>query len=66
MHAKGGKNISPMIPGKYLLLLRRDLVCTKRTLATEYLAYNLGHNILELYNVLVQILLTTSKTKRDI
>ena len=28
--------------------------------------YNLGHNILELYNVLVQIRLTTSKTKRDI
>ena len=28
--------------------------------------YNLGHNILYLYNVLVQIQLTTSKTKRDI
>ena len=28
--------------------------------------YNPGHNILELYNVLVQIQLTTSKTKRDI
>ena len=28
--------------------------------------YNLGHNILELYNVLVQIQLTTSKTIRDI
>ena len=28
--------------------------------------YNLGHNILELYNVLVQTQLTTSKTKRDI
>ena len=28
--------------------------------------YNLGHNIMELYNVLVQIRLTTSKTKRDI
>ena len=27
---------------------------------------NLDHNILELYNVLVQIRLTTSKTKRDI
>ena len=26
--------------------------------------YNLGHNILELCNVLVQIRLTTSKTKR--
>ena len=26
---------------------------------------NLGHNILELYNVLVQIRLTTSKTERD-
>ena len=30
------------------------------------LAYNLGHNILELYNVLVQIRLATSKTKRNI
>ena len=28
--------------------------------------YNLGHNILELYNVLVQIQLTTSKTEHDI
>ena len=28
--------------------------------------YNLGHIILELYNVLIQIRLTTSKTKRDI
>ena len=28
--------------------------------------YNPGHNILELYNVVVQIRLTTSKTKRDI
>ena len=27
---------------------------------------NPGHNILELYSVLVQIQLTTSKTKRDI
>ena len=28
--------------------------------------YNLGYNILELYNVLVQIRLTTTKTKRDV
>ena len=28
--------------------------------------YNLGHTILELYNVLIQIRLTASKTKRDI
>ena len=28
--------------------------------------YNLGHNILELYNVFVAIRLTTSKTKRGI
>ena len=27
--------------------------------------YILGHNILELYNVFIQIRLTTSKTKRD-
>ena len=31
----------------------------------KFCTYNLGHNILELYNVLVQIRLTTSKTKRD-
>ena len=28
--------------------------------------YNLGHNILEHYNVLIQTQLTTSKAKRDI
>ena len=28
--------------------------------------YNLGHNILELYNVLVKIRITTGKAKRDI
>ena len=28
--------------------------------------YSLGHNIFELYNVLAQIQLTTSKAKRDI
>ena len=30
------------------------------------LIYNLGHNILELYNVLIQTRLTTSKAKHDI
>ena len=30
------------------------------------LSYNLGDNILELYNVLIQTRLTASKTKRDI
>ena len=29
-------------------------------------SYNLGHNILQFYNVLIQIRLTTSKAKRDI
>ena len=29
-------------------------------------SYNLGHNILELYNVLVQVGIATSKTKVDI
>ena len=28
--------------------------------------YNFDHSILELYNVLIQTRLTTSKTKRDI
>ena len=31
-----------------------------------FMSFNLGRNILELYNVLVHIRLTTSKTKRDI
>ena len=30
------------------------------------LVYNLGHNIFEIYNVLVEIRLTTSKAKRGI
>ena len=34
--------------------------------ATRKFSDNLGHNILGLYNVLVQIRLTTSKTKHDI
>ena len=32
----------------------------------ESIVYNLGHNILKRYNVLVQIRLTTSKTERGI
>ena len=32
----------------------------------DLINYNHGHNILELYNVLIQTRLTTSKTKRDI
>ena len=31
-----------------------------------YSNHNLGHNMLELYNVLIQTRLTTSKTKRDV
>ena len=45
------------------------LLCvTMRVRTTVFAAtnYNLGHNILELYNVLAQIRLTTSKTKRGI
>ena len=30
------------------------------------LNFNLGHNILEFYHVLIQTRLTTSKTKRDV
>ena len=44
------------------------LLCvTMRVRTTVFAAtnYNLGHNILELYNVLAQIRLTTSKAKRD-
>ena len=32
----------------------------------DHATWNLGHNILELYNVLVEIRLTTSKMKRGI
>ena len=32
----------------------------------DWTSYNLGHNILELDNVLVEVLLTTSKTKPGI
>ena len=31
----------------------------------DYFTYKLGHNILELFNVLVQVQVTTSKTKLD-
>ena len=44
---------------------RNLLFCSEKMVARQR-NYNLGHNILELYNVLVQIRLTTSKTKRDI
>ena len=41
---------------------------TTRSLRSKIIVkvYNLGHNFLELYNVLIQTRLTTSKTKRDI
>ena len=38
----------------------------KETRKISQLSYNLGDNILELYNVLIQTRLTTSKMKRDI
>ena len=34
--------------------------------ASGCMEYNPGHNILELYNILVQVQLATSKTKLDI
>ena len=40
--------------------------CLRQFLTFSLETYNLGHNILELYNVLIQARLTTSKTKRDI
>ena len=43
----------------------KQLVQKKQIKMGSFL-YNLGHNILELYNVLAQIRLTTSKTKRGI
>ena len=38
----------------------------KFTQVVNLITYNLGHNILELYKVLIQTQLTTSKTKRGI
>ena len=35
-------------------------------LGSSFLTHDLGHDILEHYNVLIQTRLTTSKTKRDI
>ena len=43
--------------------VNRNYNCTMKT-GTE--AYNHGHNILELCNVLIETQLTTCKTKRDI
>ena len=45
------------------ILFDYDLMHVNRF--TGYI-YNLGHNILELYNVLMHTRLTTSKKKRDI
>ena len=36
--------------------------CARIFFLITFQAYNLGHNFLEIYNVLVQIRLTTSKT----
>ena len=46
--------------GKFVSIIQKFL------LKLKFGAYNLVHNILEHYNVLVEIRLTTSKTKRDI
>ena len=45
-------------------MLKHDLVCPK-VLRGSYF-YNPGHNILELYIILVQIWFTTTKMKLDI
>ena len=55
-------------------MIKDSIICQKMVQNGTFLvtkkchlsAYNRGHNILELYSVLVQIRLTTSKTKRDI
>ena len=38
----------------------------EQVISWTYQTYNPGHNILELYNVLVQVRVATSKTKLDI
>ena len=50
---------------KQVWIFSRNLNHWKRR-AKRNLSDNLGHNILKLYNVLVQIRLTTSKTKHEI
>ena len=42
------------------------MMVTLAFIGHEENSYDLGHNILEVYNFLVQIGLTTSKTKRDV
>ena len=42
------------------------IISSKTSSAKTQLTYNHGHNILELFNVLIQTRLTTSKSKCDI
>ena len=46
--------------------VKRDIQTKMENKLDFMLTYNPGHNILELYNILVEIRFTTSKTKLDI
>ena len=50
----------------YILKMYQQEFVIRETICCCFAYNNLGHNILELYNILVLIQLTTSKTKRDI
>ena len=51
---------------KVLHYIQHDFFRQRVGLSKDQASYNLGQNILELYNVLVQVRISISKTKRDI
>ena len=51
---------------KVLHYIQHDFFRQRLGLSKDQASYNLGQNILELYNVLVQIRISISKIKRDI
>ena len=59
-----------MIGGGKPLINLQDITTEPASNRSVYILtdtdYNLGHNILEFYNILVQIRLTASRMKRDI
>ena len=50
----------------YMLKMNLQAFVIRETTCCCFAYNNLGHNILELYNILAQIQFTTSKTKREI
>ena len=60
-------SVDQILPNNLAEDCRKSMeLITSITSFYRLITYNLGHNILELYNVLVQIRFTTNKTKCDI